>query len=72
MISNKVKRNIWLTLTIMSGLCVPDRAARVINGSMEWWKPFSAAIIACLCYRFYSAYRKQVKRGNLFGKIKVF
>lgn len=72
MISNKVKRNIWLALTIMSGLTVIDRAVRIVDGSVEWWNLLSAIIITALCAKFYICYRKQVKRGNLFGRVKIF
>ena len=72
MLSNRVKRNIWLTLTIMSGLTVIDRAVRIVNGSVEWWNLLSSIIITALCVKFYMCYRKQVKRGNLFGRVKVF
>ena len=44
MLSNRVKRNIWLTLTIMSGLTVIDRAVRIVDGSVEWWNLLSSII----------------------------
>lgn len=72
MLSNRVKRNIWLTLTIMSGLAVMDRTFRVATGSGEWWNLISAIIITALCAKFYICYRKQVKRGNLFGRVRIF
>lgn len=72
MLSNKVKRNIWLTLAIMSVGCIIDRAIRVIDGSVEWWNLVSAIVITALCAKFYFCYRKQVKHGNLFGRVKVF
>lgn len=72
MLSNKVKRNFWLTLAIMSVGCIIDRAIRVIDGSVEWWNLVSAIVITALCTKFYLCYREQVKRGNLFGRVKVF
>ena len=72
MLSNRIKRNIWLTLTIMSGLTVIDRAVRIVDGSVEWWILLSSIIITALCTKFYMCYRKQVKRGNLFGRVKIF
>jgi hypothetical protein len=33
MLSNKEKRNIWLTLAILSVGCIIDRVIRVIDGS---------------------------------------
>lgn len=35
MISNKVKRNLWLTLAIMSVIAVVDRSIRVVDGSLK-------------------------------------
>ena len=72
MTSNKVKRNIWFALTIMSGLTVIDQAVRIVDGSVEWRNLLSSIIITALCAKFYMCYRKQVKRGNLFGRVKIF
>ncbi len=72
MVSNKVKRNIWLVLTVMSALSVLNRAIRVFDGSAEWWQLVSAVVITAVSIRFYTTYRRQVKRGNLFGRVKVF
>lgn len=72
MLSNKVKRNIWLTLAILSVGCIIDRAIRVIDGSVEWWNLLAAIVITAFCTKFYLCYRKQVKHGNLFGRVKVF
>ena len=72
MLSNKVKRNIWLTLAILSVSCIIDRAIRVIDGSVEWWNLVATIVITAFCTKFYLCYCKQVKRGNLFGSVKVF
>lgn len=42
MISNKVKRNVCLTLAIMSTARIADRAIRVADGSLEWWNLVTA------------------------------
>lgn len=57
MISNKAKRNIWLTLAILSVGAVIDRAIRVADGSVEWWNLVSAILITFFCTRFYLCYR---------------
>ncbi len=44
MLSNRVKRNIWLTLTILSALTIIDCTVRVVEGSVEWWNLLSAVI----------------------------
>ncbi len=72
MLSNKVKRNIWLTLAILSVGCIIDRVIGVIDGSAEWWNLITAVLITAFCTRFYLCYRKQVKRGNIFGSVKLF
>ena len=72
MLSNRIKRNIRLTLTIMSGVAIIDRTVRVAEGSVGWWNLLSAIIVTALCGKFFMCYRKQVKRGNLYGRVKVF
>lgn len=71
MISNKVKRNLWLTLSIMSVIVVIDRSIRVIDGLLEWWNLASAIVITAFCTRFYLCCRKQVKRGNPYGPVRL-
>lgn len=66
MLSNKVKRNIWLILAILSVGCVIDRVIRVIDGSVEWWNLVTAIVITAFCTKFYLCYRKQVKHGNTY------
>lgn len=72
MLSNKVRRNIWLTLAVVSAVCVVDRAVRVIDGSVEWWNLVSAIIITVLCVKFHLCYRRKVNNGNLCGRTDVF
>lgn len=69
MLSNKVKRNIWLALAILSVGCVIDRVIRVIDGSVEWWNLVTAIVITAFCTKFYLCYRKQVKHGNTYQDI---
>lgn len=69
MVSNKVRRNIWLVLSFLSAGCVIDRGIRVASGELEWWNLVSVIVILALCIKFYLCYRKQVKRGNLYGKV---
>ena len=65
MLSNRARRNIWLTLAILSLAAVVNRTIKVIDGSTEWWNLVSAIIITAFCTKFYLCYRKQVKQGNL-------
>lgn len=72
MLSNKTKRNIWLTLSILSIGCIIDRTIRVIDGSIEWWNLVMAIVITAFCTKFYLCYRKQVKHGNLSNRVDDF
>lgn len=69
MISNKVRRNFWLTLSILSTVTIVDCAIRLASGEVEWWSLALDMVITALCVKFYLFYRKQVKNGNLFGKV---
>lgn len=68
MISNRVKRNIWLTLTIMGGAIMTSRAIDASTGG-KWWKLLPAICIFLVALKCFLSYRKAVKQGNLFGHI---
>ena len=68
MISNRVKRNVWLVLAVMSVGVVINRAIRVAEGTVEWWDLVSGIVITAFCVKFYLCYRREVKNGNLFGR----
>lgn len=72
MISNKTKRNIWFVLSIFSLAATIDRTIRLAAGKIEWWEVCSAAVIAVCCVKCYLSYRKEVKNGNLTGKVNPF
>lgn len=59
MLSNKVKRNFWLTLAILSVGCIIDRAIRVIDGTIEWWNLVATIVITAFCTKFYLCYRNR-------------
>lgn len=72
MIPNKVKRNIWCALGILSLAATIDRSIRLAAGKIEWWEVCSAAVITACCLKCYLSYRKEVKNGNLTGKVNPF
>ena len=67
MLSNRVRRNVWLVLGVLSLGAVADRAVRVAQGTLEWWNLVAVIVITLFCFRFYLCYRREVKRGNLIG-----
>lgn len=72
MIRNKTKRNIWFVLSIFSLAATIDRTIRLADGKIEWWEVCSAAVIAVCCVKCHLSYRKEVKNGNLTGKVNPF
>lgn len=72
MVSNRVKRNIWLALSVMSLAVIIDRAIRFADGSVEWWSLLSSVVICLVCVRFYLIFRREVKEGKLFGRQNPF
>ena len=72
MLSNRVKRNIWLTLSVLSIGPLTDRIIRCANGTLEWWSVVATVIITAFCIKFYLDNRRKVKRGILFGNSNPF
>lgn len=69
MLSNKVRRNIWLAMSVVSVAVVVDRSIRFANEEIEWWRLVSAIVIMALCIKFYWRYRREVRNGNMFGRV---
>ncbi|WP_297064611.1 hypothetical protein [uncultured Duncaniella sp.] len=72
MVSNRVKRNIWLALSVVSLAVIIDRAIRFADGSVQWWSLLSSVVICFGCVRFYLIFRREVKEGKLFGRQNPF
>lgn len=69
MISNKVKRNIWLTLSILSFAIAIATTIKVCDGTSEWWQLVCSIVIFGVIFRLFVLYRKQVKAGNSHGRV---
>ena len=67
MISNRVQRNLWFTLSVITFTCMLAAAINVWMGFAEWWVLGCAAVIFGACFKFYRIYRKKVLAGYLFG-----
>lgn len=61
MLSDKTKRNIWLTLAITSILAVINRTIKLAAGETEWWSLASAIVILAYCTKFYLCYRRKAR-----------
>lgn len=68
--NNRVRRNIWLIFAILSFGAVVNRAIRVADGSVEWWSLVCSILITVFCVKFYLCYRAQVKKGNIYGRVR--
>lgn len=73
MISNKVKRNLCLALTIISASTVVGKTIQLLSySSVEWYELVSSIVITLVWIKLYLCYRKEVKNGNIFGKVRIF
>lgn len=69
-ISNRVKRNISLTLVIVGCAIFIARLIQVIetpSSGRAWFELFSICVLTYICFDSFSIYRRRVKRGILFG-----
>lgn len=64
MLNDRIRRNIWLALTVMSVAVIIDRLVRVINGTIEWPGLLCALIISVFCTRSFLCYRGKLKARN--------
>lgn len=66
-VSNRVKRNIWLTLTILGALVIVSRIlGPVMSGAMtghDLFGIFGAIVITVCSFAKFRIYRRQVKDG---------
>lgn len=70
-ISNRVKRNISLTLFVVGLFCMGARSVNVLQNPKSFMAWFEFAGIAfltwCICFDNFLIYRRRVKKGILFG-----
>lgn len=69
-ISNRVKRNISFTLTIVGVACIASRARDVAmspSSGMAWFEFCGMMVITWCCYDNFRIYRRRVRKGILFG-----
>lgn len=71
-VSNRVKRNIWLTFTVMGCLIVVSRILDpVMSGAIaghDWFDIFGAVVITLCAFVNFKIYRNMVKDGIMFGR----
>lgn len=71
-VSNRVKRNISLTLTVVGLMCTAARAADVaqdMSSARAWFELAGITVMTYLCYDNFRLYRRRVRKGILFGSI---
>ncbi|MCM1142593.1 MAG: hypothetical protein NC453_28820 [Muribaculum sp.] len=69
-ISNRVKRNISLTLMILGCICIVSRAfdvAAAPSSGKAWFDLCGIILLTYLCFDNYMIYRRRVKKGIIFG-----
>lgn len=68
MLSNRVKRNVWLVFAIASFAMIVASIIGLVTGDREWYNVLNACVLFAVCIYFYLGYRKDVKAGILFGR----
>ena len=71
--SNRVRRNISLTLVIVGLICIVSRAWDVIvdpHSGKAWFDLCSIVFLTALCFDSYRIYRRRLARGILFGGVE--
>lgn len=71
-ISNRVKRNISLILSIVGIVCIVSRIWNVIiapTSGRAWFELFGMLLLTYLCFDNYLIYRRRVKKGIKFGNV---
>ena len=72
MISNKTKKNISLILVVFNTLLAVVHAIGVADGYAEWWQLASAAALTAVSVKMFICQRREVTKGNLFGRTRLF
>ena len=72
MISNKTKKNISLILVVLNTLLAVEHAIAVADGYAEWWQLASAAALTAVSVKMFICHRREVRKGNLFGRTRLF
>ena len=69
-ISNRVKRNISLSLTILGIIIIISRIWDVVitpSSGRAWFDLFSIVILTYICFDNFTIYQRRVKKGIKFG-----
>ena len=69
-ISNRVKRNIFLTLLIVGLASIAGRVWDVVmapSSGRAWFDLAGIVVITYLCFDNYKTYRRRVRQGIKFG-----
>ncbi len=72
MISNKTKKNISLILVVLNTLLAVEHAIGVADGYAEWWQLASVAALTAVSVKMFICHRREVRKGNLFGRTRLF
>ncbi len=71
-VSNVVNRNVCLILAISFFVGLIYCVYAVLYKEATWISLYSIATSTAIFIRLYLVYRKQVKNGNMYGKVNLF
>lgn len=72
MLTNKTKRNFCLVLALLNAAMSIDRVICLATGDAKWWQLVSSLVAMALFLKLYYSYKRAVRRGNLYGYVRIF
>ncbi len=60
-----------MALAIISAMCAIGQAIDLGMGDSKWWQLISMICIIGLWFMFWKRYRDAVRKGNLFGRVRL-
>lgn len=72
MTNNKVNRNYWFVLAVATAGAFIVSAVDMISDGGEWRSLIPSAMISAMCLSFFLRYRRAVKKGNIYGDVRLF
>lgn len=72
MTNNKVNRNYWFVLAVATAGALVCQAADIVSGHGGWRYLIPNAVISAMCLNFFLRYRSAVKKGNIYGDVRLF
>lgn len=62
--NNRIKKNMFLALSVIGAGVIVARAIDLASGDGRWWELLSAVLLYGMCFKFYLDYRRAYRDGG--------